>query len=327
MSYPNPNLSPSGATFAQLQAGGLSSLLERLITVNGAAEPNPTVAATLSSNAGGTAGGVTAGGRLLRQFHRDERHRRDNRLGRVRTGHRRRRRPPRQVRQPSLYRGSGGTLPCGCLLRQVHLRRQQLERRGGPRRIDGRHGVYIHTDDGGHSRRSRSTTAASELGLGSQPLSDGRRRRDPAMRSWRFTGITGTTYQITTAPSASTIVAAVDEHDLDQHSENHRISAASDRKRRTEHLPLAPGRRIGFRVALRDGRDGVDIHVCDGRSGKQLRRQAATIQHDGIHVQGRERNTDQLRHVQHPSAERGNLQGVYTTTPRSRLTGGSEATR
>ena len=62
MAYPNPNLIPSGATFAQLQSGGLSNLLERLISVNGAAESNPTVAATLSSNGGGTVGGVLPAG-------------------------------------------------------------------------------------------------------------------------------------------------------------------------------------------------------------------------------------------------------------------------
>jgi hypothetical protein len=53
MSYPNPYLSPSGATFAQLQAGGLSNLLERLITVNGPAESPPTTAVTISATGGG----------------------------------------------------------------------------------------------------------------------------------------------------------------------------------------------------------------------------------------------------------------------------------
>jgi hypothetical protein len=55
MAYLNPNLSASGASFAQLQAGGLSAIIEKVITVNYAAELNPTAAPTLSqTGSGGT---------------------------------------------------------------------------------------------------------------------------------------------------------------------------------------------------------------------------------------------------------------------------------
>jgi len=55
VAYTNPNIATSGATFANLQAGGLSNLLERLITVNGAATAAPTAAPTLAeSGSGGT---------------------------------------------------------------------------------------------------------------------------------------------------------------------------------------------------------------------------------------------------------------------------------
>ena len=62
MSYANPNVLPSGTTFAQFQQGGASGQLERLITANQTASLNPTTAATLSTNAGGTAGGLLAPG-------------------------------------------------------------------------------------------------------------------------------------------------------------------------------------------------------------------------------------------------------------------------
>jgi hypothetical protein len=62
MSYANPNVLPSGTTFAQFQQGGASGQLERLITANQAASTNPTVAATLSATAGGTVGGLLAPG-------------------------------------------------------------------------------------------------------------------------------------------------------------------------------------------------------------------------------------------------------------------------
>jgi hypothetical protein len=55
MAYTNPNISTSSTTFAELQDGGLTSVLETLITVNGGGTAAPTVAATLSeSGSGGT---------------------------------------------------------------------------------------------------------------------------------------------------------------------------------------------------------------------------------------------------------------------------------
>ncbi len=62
MSYANPNVLPSGTTFAQFQSGSASGQLERLITANSAGTANPTTAATLSANAGGTAGGLLTPG-------------------------------------------------------------------------------------------------------------------------------------------------------------------------------------------------------------------------------------------------------------------------
>jgi hypothetical protein len=62
MSYANPNVLPSGTSFAQFQAGGASGHLERLIAANSAAESNPTTAATVSATAGGTVGGLLAPG-------------------------------------------------------------------------------------------------------------------------------------------------------------------------------------------------------------------------------------------------------------------------
>ena len=62
MSYANPNVLPSGTSFAQFQVGGASGHLERLIAVNSGPELNPTTAATLSATAGGTVGGLLAPG-------------------------------------------------------------------------------------------------------------------------------------------------------------------------------------------------------------------------------------------------------------------------
>jgi hypothetical protein len=58
MAYANPYVQASGTTFSQFQAAGASGHLERLIKANAAPEPNPSVAATLSANAGGAAGGL-----------------------------------------------------------------------------------------------------------------------------------------------------------------------------------------------------------------------------------------------------------------------------
>jgi hypothetical protein len=62
MSYANPNVLPSGTSFAQFQGGGASGHLERLIAANSTAGPSPTTAATLSATAGGTVGGLLAPG-------------------------------------------------------------------------------------------------------------------------------------------------------------------------------------------------------------------------------------------------------------------------
>ena len=61
MAYTSPSIAPSGTTFAQFQAGGASSILERLIAVNlpGTAAPG---APTISPTGGGTAGGNLAAG-------------------------------------------------------------------------------------------------------------------------------------------------------------------------------------------------------------------------------------------------------------------------
>jgi hypothetical protein len=62
MAYAAPNITTSGATFAQLQAGGLSGVLELLITANIAASAAPTSAATATATGGGSTGGLLAAG-------------------------------------------------------------------------------------------------------------------------------------------------------------------------------------------------------------------------------------------------------------------------
>jgi hypothetical protein len=61
MAYTSPSIAPSGTTFAQFQAGGVSGQLERLIAANftGTAAP---AAPTLSPTGGGTSGGNLAAG-------------------------------------------------------------------------------------------------------------------------------------------------------------------------------------------------------------------------------------------------------------------------
>src|SRR5580692_10478196 len=55
MSYANPNILTSGTTFPQLQAGGLSAVLLKLITSTGGGTVAPTAACTLAaSGSGGT---------------------------------------------------------------------------------------------------------------------------------------------------------------------------------------------------------------------------------------------------------------------------------
>jgi hypothetical protein len=53
MAYTSPNITASGTTFAQLQSGGLSGHLERLITANKAASNAPTSAPTLAASGSG----------------------------------------------------------------------------------------------------------------------------------------------------------------------------------------------------------------------------------------------------------------------------------
>ena len=80
MSYQAPTITASGKTFAQLQASGVSGLLEALITANNVATANPsaaptssltgggrsivnpTVAETASASGGGSSGGTLAAG-------------------------------------------------------------------------------------------------------------------------------------------------------------------------------------------------------------------------------------------------------------------------
>lgn len=58
MAYASPNVAPSGATFAQFQAGGASGQLERLIAANAAGTAAPTAAPTVAATGGGTTGGL-----------------------------------------------------------------------------------------------------------------------------------------------------------------------------------------------------------------------------------------------------------------------------
>jgi hypothetical protein len=53
MSYVGPVIAPSGTTFAQFQAGGLSNQIEKLITANTTATTAPSSAATISVTGGG----------------------------------------------------------------------------------------------------------------------------------------------------------------------------------------------------------------------------------------------------------------------------------
>jgi hypothetical protein len=54
MAYTAPTYITSGTTFAQLQAGGLSALLEALITANGGGTAAPTAAPTLAASGSGS---------------------------------------------------------------------------------------------------------------------------------------------------------------------------------------------------------------------------------------------------------------------------------
>ncbi len=127
MSYANPNIIPSGTSFPQLQAGGASGQLERLITANSAATANPATAATLSATAGGVAGGLLAPGTYYATFTES------NGLGETKPA------PesgpvtvaaqaPPAARTHRHDFGIGGHAPRGQLPWQIHLCRLGLER-------------------------------------------------------------------------------------------------------------------------------------------------------------------------------------------------------
>src|SRR4051794_24150491 len=65
LSYAAPTVRASGASFANLQAGGLAGHIDRLITANSAALANPTTQATASATGGGSTGGLLAAGAYL----------------------------------------------------------------------------------------------------------------------------------------------------------------------------------------------------------------------------------------------------------------------
>ena len=203
MSYPNPNLVPSSATLAQLRAGGLSNLLERLISVNGAAEPNPTVAATLSSNAGGTAGGVLPAGVYYVTFTET------NGVGETTVSAESGPVTVAVQSAPSgtptvVVSGSGGTLPAGVYYGKFTYVDSNLN------------GAGVHGESTAGTEFTFTQTAAATPTI---TINDG------GLPSWAsgrnlylttagggsgnevlaFTGITGATYQITSGPSASTI--------------------------------------------------------------------------------------------------------------------------
>lgn len=62
MAYASPVVAPSGATFAQFQAGGASGQLNLLIAANSAGTAAPTAAPTVSATGGGATGGLLAPG-------------------------------------------------------------------------------------------------------------------------------------------------------------------------------------------------------------------------------------------------------------------------
>ncbi len=68
MAYASPNVAPSGATFAQFQAGGASGQLNLLIAANSAGTAAPSAAPTVSATGGGTTGGLLPAGVYLCVF-------------------------------------------------------------------------------------------------------------------------------------------------------------------------------------------------------------------------------------------------------------------
>lgn len=65
MSYTNPSITTSGTTFAQFQEGGISAILDKLITVNAGPTLAPTSAPTATATGGGSSGGLLAAGTYL----------------------------------------------------------------------------------------------------------------------------------------------------------------------------------------------------------------------------------------------------------------------
>ena len=203
MSYANPNVLPSGTTFAQFQQGGVSGQLERLITANSTASANPTVAATLSATAGGTVGGLLAPGVYYVNFTESD--------GLGETTLSTEAGPITVAPQAAptgtptvVVSGTGGTLPAGVY-----------------------RGKFTYVDSNlNASGAYGETTAGTEFSFtqtsGAEPVVT---INDGGLPSWAsgrnlyltaaggatntevlaFTGITATTYTIATAPSASTV--------------------------------------------------------------------------------------------------------------------------
>ena len=203
MSYANPNVLPSGTSFAQFQAGGASGHLERLIAANSAAESNPTTAATLSATAGGTAGGLLAPGVYYVNF--TETNGYGETTVSAESG------PVTVAAQAAptgaptvVVSGTGGTLPAGVY-----------------------RGKFTYVDSNlNASSAFGETTPGTEFSFtqtsGAQPVIT---INDGGLPSWAsgrnlyltaaggatntevlaFTGITGATYTIATAPAASTM--------------------------------------------------------------------------------------------------------------------------
>jgi hypothetical protein len=204
MSYANPNVGPSGTTFAQFQAGGSSGHLERLIAVNAGAESNPTGPATVTANGGGTVGGLLPVGVYAINFTET------NGIGETL--------PAAEVTGVSITNqaapsgtpsvsvtGSGGTLPAGAY-----------------------YGKFTYVDSnpnylGAHGETTAGVEFTFTQTAGAAPvitISDGGL---PGWSSGRnlyltapggtagsevlaFTGITAATYTLTASPSASTTV-------------------------------------------------------------------------------------------------------------------------
>lgn len=68
MAYSTPSVTTSSAAFTQLQAGGLSGVLELLVTANKTARSNPVTAATVSAAGVSNAGGSLAAGGYIFNF-------------------------------------------------------------------------------------------------------------------------------------------------------------------------------------------------------------------------------------------------------------------